>query len=151
MGERVIVRMNSRFEAEILAVDPHLPDSDQLHPVEGILQLTPYGMLLASLGACTAIVLHTYAQNHDVDLAEVELHLQYARVFSEDCEQCEEVDQYAEQIAEKIVLSGELTPQERHRLFLVSRHCPIHRMLSQGIEVTSRLEVPLETDQTAAA
>jgi len=151
MGERVIVRMNSRFEAEILAVDPHLPDSDQLHPVEGILQLTPYGMLLASLGACTAIVLHTYAQNHDVDLAEVELHLQYARVFSEDCEQCEEVDQYTEQIAERIMLSGELTPQERHRLFLVSRHCPIHRMLSQGIEVTSRLEVPPETDQAAAA
>jgi len=143
--------MNSRFETEVLAVDPHLPDSDQLHPVEGITQLTPYGMLLASLGACTAIVLHTYAQNHEVDLDEVELRLQYARVFSEDCEQCEDIGQYTEQIAEQIVLSGELTPQKRHRLFLVSRHCPIHRMLSQGIEVTSRLEEPSVTGQEGAA
>jgi uncharacterized OsmC-like protein len=33
-----------------------------------------------------------------------------------------------------------LTPAERRRLYMVSKHCPIHKMLSRGIEVKSRLE-----------
>ena len=139
MGERVVVRQNSRFETEILALAPHDPDARQFHPVDDVRYLTPYGMLLAGLGSCTAIVLHTYAQHHGVGLREVELRLQYERVFADDCEDCEEIEEYREQIETEIVLTGELTPEERRRLFVVSRHCPIHKILKQGIEVQSRL------------
>jgi putative redox protein len=139
MGEAVIVRQNSRFETEILALDPHDPHAHQFYPVGDIRQVTPYGMLLAGLGACTAIVLHTYAQHHGVELQEVELRLRYDRVFAEDCEECEGIQEYREQIVEEIVLSGDLTPEERKRLFLVSKHCPIHKMLMHGIEVQSHL------------
>jgi uncharacterized OsmC-like protein len=140
LGERVIVRQNSSFETEILALDPHDPDSHQFHPVDNVSHLTPYGMLLSGLGSCTAIVLHTYAQHHGVILREVELRLQYDRVFADDCVECEDIQEYKEQIEEEIVLIGDLTPEERKRLFLVSRHCPIHKMLMQGIEVKSHLE-----------
>ena len=139
MGEKVIVRQNSRFETEILALDPHYPDAHHFYPVGDVRQLTPYGMLLAGLGSCTSIVLHTYAQHHGVDLQEVELRLQYDRVFADDCEDCEGIEEYREQIAAEIVLSGELMPEERKRLLRVSRHCPIHKILKQGIEVQSRL------------
>jgi putative redox protein len=139
MAESVIVRQNSQFETKILALDPHVPDAHDFQPVENVNQMTPYGMLLAGLASCTAIVLHTYAQHHDVDLREVELHLQYERVFAEDCKDCEGIQEYKEQIEEEIVLTGDLTPEERKRLYLISRHCPIHKMLSQGIEIQSRL------------
>jgi uncharacterized OsmC-like protein len=139
MGEQVIVRQNSRFETEILALDAHDPDAQAFHPVGDVRYLTPYGMLLAGLGSCTAIVLHTYAQHHGVDLREVELRLEYDRVFAADCEDCEGIDEYKEQIEEDIALFGELAPEERNRLFLVSRHCPVHKILAQGIEVHSRL------------
>ena len=139
MAERVIVRQNSAFETEFLALDPHDPDAHDFHPVEHIHQLTPYGMLLAGLAGCTAIVLHTYAQHHGVDLQEVELHVQYDRVFADDCENCEGIEEYREQIEEQIVLTGDLTPEERRRLLIISRQCPIHKMLSHGIEVNSRL------------
>jgi len=139
MGEKVIVRQNSRFETEILALDPHDPDAHHFYPVGDVRQLTPYGMLLAGLGSCTSIVLHTYAQHHGVDLQEVELRLQYDRIFADDCEDCEGIEEYREQIEAEIVLSGELAPQERKRLLRVSRHCPIHKILKQGIEVQSRL------------
>jgi len=139
MGEKVIVRQNANFETEILALDPHDPDSSELQAVGDVRGLTPYGMLLAGLGSCTAVVLHTYAQHHDVDLHDVELRLQYDRVFADDCEDCEETGDYDEQIAEEIVLDGELTQQDRKRLFAVSRHCPIHKMLAGGIEVRSQL------------
>ena len=52
---------------------------------------------------------------------------------------CEGIEEYREQIEAEIVLSGELAPQERKRLLRVSRHCPIHKILKQGIEVQSRL------------
>jgi putative redox protein len=139
MGEEVIVRQNDKFETEILALDPHDPDGTEFRSVEHMHQLTPYGMLLASLGSCTAIVMHTYAQYHDVDLHEVELHLQYDRIFAEDCEDCEHIHEYKEQIEEGITVLGDLTPEERKRLFAVSKHCPIHKILAHGIEVQSHL------------
>jgi uncharacterized OsmC-like protein len=139
MAERVIVRQNSSFETEILAQDPHVPHADHLHPVEHVHQLTPYGMLLAGLASCTAIVLHTYAQHHGVDLDEVEMRVEYDRIFAEDCENCEDIEEYKEQIDEEIVLTGDLTPEERGRLLLISRYCPIHKIISHGIEVSSRL------------
>ncbi len=139
MGEQLVVRQNREFLTEILAPDPHRPDDPQLYPVEHIYHLTPYGMLLAGLATCTAIVLHTYAQHHGLDLQEVELRLQYERVFSDDCRDCEAIDEYREQIVEEIVLTGNLTPQQRQKLLLISRQCPVHKMLHQGIEVVSRL------------
>jgi uncharacterized OsmC-like protein len=139
MGESIIVRQNNRFETEILARDPHNPDDPEFYSADHIHQLTPYGMLLAGLGSCTAIVLHTYAHHHGVGLHEVELRLEYDRVFAEDCEECEGIEEYKEQIEDEIVLDGPLTPEERKRLFAISKHCPIHKMLKYGIEVQSHL------------
>ena len=139
MGETVIVRQDSQFETEILALNPHTPDDHDFHPANHVHQLTPYGMLLAGLGGCTAVVLHTYAQHHSLNLREVELRLQYDRIFAEDCEQCAGIQEYKEQIDCEIVLTGGLTTEERKKLFLISRHCPIHKMLKQGVEVHSHL------------
>jgi uncharacterized OsmC-like protein len=144
MGERVIVRQNSQFEIEALAQDPHNPDDREFYPVGDIHQLTPYGMLLTGLGSCTTVVLHTYAQYHDVALAEAEIHLEYDRVFADDCKDCEGIEEYKEQIDMGITLFGDLTPEERHRLFVVSKHCPIHKMLVHGIEVVSH---PLDAEE----
>lgn len=149
MGEKVVVRQNSDFGTLILAADPHDPESDHLHPVEGLQNLTPYGMLLTGLGSCTAIVVNTYAQHHDVHLDEVELRLEYGRMFKDDCVDCEGIDEYEDLIEEEIVLMGDLTPQERKRLFAVSKQCPIHKMLQNGIEVRSHLaedSAPVETE-----
>ena len=139
MSERVIVRQNDEYEIEILAQDPHIPDAQEFHAVEQIHQLTPYGMLLASLGACTAIVLHTYAEYHDVELHEVEVRLRYDRVFGEDCEKCETIHEFEESIEYEILLPGDLTSKQRNRLFAVSKQCPIHKMLGHGIDIRSRL------------
>lgn len=145
-AENIIVRQNRDFEIQILAPPPGAEEAGHLHPVGDIYQLTPYGMLLAALGSCTAIVLHTYAQYHDVPLHEVELRLKYDRVFAEDCRNCEAIGKYTEQIEEEIVLIGDLTLEERKRLLVISRQCPIHKMLAHGIEVRSHLaeEAPVE-------
>jgi uncharacterized OsmC-like protein len=135
MAERVVLRQNDRFEVEVLASSPPEEDSQALERVEHLQNLTPYGMLLASLGSCTAILLHSYAQNRGLKLREVELQLSYARNFKQDCDDCEGADQYDERIDLEIALSGELTEQERERLLLVSMQCPIHKIIKGGIQV----------------
>jgi putative redox protein len=140
MGERVIVRQYSDFVTEILAVDPHDPQSDEFVEVQYVHQLTPYGMLMASLASCTAIILHTYAQHHGIVLDAVELRLNYDRIFAEDCAECEMIEEYREHIDEAISLVGDLSDRDRNRLYAVSRHCPIHKILTNGMEVESYLE-----------
>jgi putative redox protein len=139
VAEKVIIRQNRHFETDILAQDHHDPDAEVFEPVAGVHQLTPYGMLLAGLGSCTTIVLHTYAQYHDVPLEEIEITLSYDRVFADDCKDCAETDEYTEQINEEINLIGNLTPADKKKLHVISKHCPIHQMLLQGIEVLSHL------------
>jgi putative redox protein len=139
MAEKVIIRQNRLFETEVLAQDPHNPDDQEYYPVSDVQQLTPYGMLLAGLGSCTSIVMHTYAQYHDVPLSEAELRLAYDRVFADDCKDCEGIEEYKEQITMDIAVFGNLTSVDRHKLFVISKHCPIHKMLAHGIKVKTQL------------
>jgi uncharacterized OsmC-like protein len=137
MAERVLVRQNKEYETKIFGPDPRDPESNKLFPVKEIYDLTPYGMLLASLGSCTAVLLNSYAQNHGLDLHEVELRLKYERNFKKDCENCEDIERYEEEIHEEMAFVGNLTDKEREKLFIVSHHCPIHKMLKSGIQIVS--------------
>jgi uncharacterized OsmC-like protein len=139
MAEHVIVWQNKQWEVEFRAEDPHDPQSGDLQPVVHIYEFTPYTMLLASLGSCTTIVLHTYAEHHGVDLQEVESDLRYERVFRDDCENCEEIERYEEEITQKLTFRGDLTGEERQRLFRISKQCSIHKMLEAGIGIRSEL------------
>ena len=135
----MIVRQNNRFEVEFLSVDPHLPGSTEFKPVAHIHELTPYGMLLAGLGSCTTIILHTYAQNHGLNLREVELHLTYYEAFKENPE---EIDRYLERIEEELTLSGELNASDRNKLLMVAKQCSIRRLIEEGIHIDSKLVEP---------
>ena len=139
MAEHVIVRQNSDFEIGFWASDPRDSEAGEIQPAVHIHELTPYTMLLASLGACTTIVLNTYAQHHGLDLEEVESRLRYKRVFQHDCENCEEIDRYDEQIDQELSLTGDLTDKERRKLFQISKQCSIHKMLEAGIKIRSQL------------
>lgn len=142
MPEHVIVNQKSNFEIAFLAADPEADEGEEgakPRPAHHIHELTPYGMMLASLGACTTIVLHTYAHHHDVDLDEVEIRLRYKRVFAEDCEDCEEIDRYEERIQEEMTFRGDLAEAEREHLFHIAKQCSIYKMFKDGIKIESRL------------
>ena len=141
MAEIVVVRQASSFETEFLAADTESPDVEarELKPVHAIHELTPYGMLLAGLGSCTTVLLHSYAHHHGVNLQEVELRVRYDRVFAKDCEECEEIEEYTEQIEAVVALTGDLDEKERNKLFLISKHCPVHKILHDGIETVFRM------------
>jgi putative redox protein len=144
VSEVVIIRQNADFETEIMAVEAD-NEASRFQLVERLNNVTPDGLFLSSLGCCTAVVLHTYAQNHGLQLQEVEIRLEYRRLFREDCQNCEDARPYEEQISEEIALRGNLTEQEREKLFRISHQCPIHKMLQSGIEIRSQLALTADT------
>jgi uncharacterized OsmC-like protein len=136
MPEKVIVHQKSNFEIRFLASDPEEPESEELHEMNSIYAFSPYTMMLASLGACTTIVLHTYAQNHGIDLHAVEATVEYERDFKEDCENCDQIDRYEEHIMESVSLDGNFSEHEREKLLKISKQCSIHKILEDGIKIT---------------
>lgn len=138
MAEKVSVWQNSQLQTKFMASDPEVEDGS-LQEVAHIHALTPYGMMLASLGACTAIVMNTYAQNHGLDLKEVELRLHYERDFdAHETRQANPAD-FEERITEQIDLHGNLDDDERDKLFRIAKQCSIHRMYERGIAIHSEL------------
>lgn len=79
MAEKVIVRQNKDFQIGYWANDPQQTELEDLEAITQVFQLSPYTMMLTSLGACSTIVVHTYAQNHGLELEEVEITLEYLR------------------------------------------------------------------------
>lgn len=138
MSERVVVYQDKSFRTDFKASDPNDESSDALETVMHLHELTPYGMLLASVSACTAIVVNSYARNHNIPLRAVSVDSAYDRVFMDDCEDCEGNDAYEEIITEKIEFEGDLDEQQLKRLHYVARACSVRRLLENGIRVETK-------------
>jgi uncharacterized OsmC-like protein len=135
MSERVIVFQDKSFQTSFKAADPNDETSDDVTPVHHLHDLTPYGMLLASVGACTAIVVNSYANHHNIPLKAISVDASYDRVFADDCDDCDESNLYKEIIREKIEFEGNLEPNQIKRLHQVAKACSIRRLLENGIHV----------------
>jgi putative redox protein len=99
----------------------------------------PYALLLASLGACTSMTLRMYADRKGLPLEGVEVALEHARVHADDCEECEHVAGYVDQITRAIVVRGPLDDEARAKLLEIADKCPVHRTLHGRIHVRSRI------------
>jgi len=139
MSEKVIIHQKRNYETNFMSIDPDELESDKPRYVENIHELTPYGMVLAGLGTCTAFVVNTYAEHHGLNVEAVELKLEYQRTFKDDCAHCEEIDKYEDQISMVVSFEGNLTSQERDKLFKISLHCPVHKMLKNGTKVNAKM------------
>jgi uncharacterized OsmC-like protein len=139
MAEHVVVRQDGKFITQFWAEQETDGGKGKMEEVEHIHQLNPYSMMLASLGSCTTIVLHTYAQYHHLRLDEVEIDLHYNRNYQKDCDTCEEVGNYTEEITEDLKLIGDLKQDEKQKLLSIAHACPIYKMFKDGIPIKTTL------------
>ena len=95
----------------------------------------PYALLLAALGACTAMTLRMYADRKKWPLGEVTVELSHAREYAADCVGCEDPAAKADVITRTIRFTGPLDAAQVARLGEIARRCPVHKTLTAGVRV----------------
>lgn len=119
----------------LLADEPPEEGGDGLGP-------TPYQLLAAALGACTAMTLQLYARRKEYPLVEVAVEVDHSRVHAADCKNCANpAAGLIESLHRRIVLRGPLTGEQRDDLMRVAGKCPVHKTLRACPEVHDSVEV----------
>ena len=136
-AKTVVVRETGqgRFQQEI-TVGVHRFLADEPVEVGGLDSGPgPYDLLLAGLGACTAMTLRLYAERKALPLERVTVELAHSRIHAADCEDCETKEGMLDRIERAITLRGELDAEQRRRLLEIADKCPVHRTLKSEINI----------------
>jgi uncharacterized OsmC-like protein len=124
-----------KFQQEIVS-GPHRLLADEPVAVGGLDSgLSPYNLLLAALGACTAMTLRLYAERKKLPLERVSVRLTHDKIHAADCEDCETKEGMLDRIDRTIALEGTLDPGQRTRLIEIANKCPVHRTLESEIDI----------------
>lgn len=91
----------------------------------------PPALLLSSLGSCKAITIKMYADRKQWNLEEVNIKLSYESLKSE--------LQQTTYIKCHISFKGNLDKTQKDRLLQISEKCPIHKIMSNPIVISSNL------------
>ena len=122
-------------------LDEELPEGgDDLGP-------TPYEFLLTALGGCTAITLLMYARRKEWAVEDVTVTLTQDKVDPgdhADAFSAEEIKAAGptgrlDLITMKLLVKGDLEPEQMERLLQIASHCPVHRTLEARPKVTSEI------------
>jgi len=100
---------------------------------------SPYQLLLSSLGACTTITTQMYARRKGWPLESMEVELEHQRVHARDCDECESAEGFIGRIDIKISFVGDLSDEQKGRLFEISGKCPVKRTLLGEILIKPQL------------
>ena len=98
---------------------------------------SPYELVLAGLGACTAMTLRMYAARKKLNLDKVSVSMRHEKIHSDDCNGCETNDLKIDHIERSITMTGNLSPDDRKRLLEIADKCPVHRTLHSVVKITT--------------
>jgi putative redox protein len=134
--DEIIVRGNVQGLAQEVRIGKHQLKADEPESVGGTnAGPTPYGLLLASLGACTSMTITLYARRKQWPLTDVTVRLRHSKLHAVDCSDCETKEGKLDEIERNITLEGELTDEQRRSLFAIAERCPVHRTLTSEIKI----------------
>jgi uncharacterized OsmC-like protein len=142
---RVKLPLKEGFRTQIIA-GQHQLIADEPKEAGGTAEgPSPYELLLAALGACTAMTLKMYVERKKLPVTDVEVLLTFDRIHIDDCESCvrEERlnDQEVQHISRLIYVTGDVTEEQKERLLYIAGRCPVHVTLHSDPHVEDALIV----------
>jgi putative redox protein len=100
---------------------------------------SPYELLLMALGSCTSMTVNMYATRKKWTLDQVVVRLKHERVYADDCVNCEDPKSKIDRIWCSIQFIGDLDEAQQSRLIEISKQCPVHRTLTNKIDIRTEL------------
>lgn len=91
----------------------------------------PYELVLAGLGACTAMTIRMYAQRKQIPLTRVEVRLRHVQRMSSEV--------LKDRFERAITLVGNLTSEQRQHLLEIAERCTVSKTLRQSSDIASLL------------
>lgn len=88
----------------------------------------PHQYFEAALAGCTAITVQMYADLKKIPLKNVDVQIKITKEGKE-----------GNEIERKIRFEGDLTSEQRQRLFEIAEKCPVHKLISAGATIQSQL------------
>jgi len=85
----------------------------------------PHEMFEAALAACTIITLQMFADRKQWNLESADVTVAVDKEGTES------------HITRNIALRGDLTDEQRERLFAIAEKCPIHKLMTSQISITT--------------
>ena len=135
----VTVRSQNSFRAEIEAGSHKLIADEPASAGGTDAGPTPYDYLSAALGACTSMTLHFLAKRDSIPLEGVEVSIANDRMYAKDCADCQSRNGYIHRFDVQIRLRGNLTPEQRQKLFSAAKKCPVYKTLTSEIRIEEKL------------
>jgi uncharacterized OsmC-like protein/alpha-beta hydrolase superfamily lysophospholipase len=129
---------------QTIAIGPHRLTADEPVAAGGLdTGPGPYDLLLAALGACTSMTLRLYADHKKLPLERTSVTLSHAKIYAQDCAECETKEGKIDRIERVLTLTGELSDEQRARLLDIADKCPVHRTLTSEVNVRTVESRPL--------
>jgi uncharacterized OsmC-like protein/alpha/beta superfamily hydrolase len=138
-GVRVVEAGEGRFAQDIYAGRHRLRADEPVSAGGGDSGPSPYDLLLAGVGACTAMTIRLYAEAKKLPLERVSVDLMHEKIHASDCADCETREGRIDRIERVVTLEGELDDAQRAKLLEIAEKCPVHRTLQSEVLVPTRL------------
>lgn len=120
------------YETEITSSSGHTLISDEPVEIGGKNKgMSPDELIIAALSSCTSATLKMYAQRKEWDLKEIRTNIQFIKA---------DKPGLLPTIHREIELEGDLNEEQRERLFQIANKCPIHKLITNAIEISSELK-----------
>lgn len=88
---------------------------------------SPKELLAASLGSCKAITIKMYANRKGWPLKEATVTVNFQQ----------NLETNTSYLEARIELEGDLSEEQKERLYTVAKKCPVHKLLESSIEIST--------------
>lgn len=118
---------NEQYKTELI-LDNHSFIADEPIDMGGKdLGPAPGDLLRLSLASCTAITLRMYANRKGFDVTQIEVKVRTENITGKNIFHCH------------VHITGNIDEHQRKRMLQIAKACPIHKMLTNPIEVLTQL------------
>lgn len=129
--ETLSAKIDTRlYRTEITSASGNIVIADEPQEVGGKnLGFSPSELLASSLASCTLITLRMYINRKQWNVSEIDIKVDFER----------DLDQKVSLFTRKIEITGEIDDAQRQRLETIANSCPIHKTLTNSIEIKTTL------------